>query len=264
MGDELNECPRCQDPINPLDEIKCIVCSQVYHYSCCGHTDRNFSKMSVADKQKLRCTSCKEQKKEPTDGKGKDKIPPTKDKIPLTKDKLAPPAKDLPAMEQKLMEYFDNKFGILEESIAKQKNEVIEAMSRQVSQLEKKLVERDQKILELEEKVDMLENRSRISNLEIRNMPETKNEDVKIMVKKIGETIGVPNIQDGDIQVAHRVNNRNGSQGTRSVLSILVPDTYATCGFRSIKTTRGMKEEPSVQRRFMEVSQILKCSYMNT
>ncbi|KAL1459999.1 hypothetical protein WDU94_011940 [Cyamophila willieti] len=59
-------------------------------------------------------------------------------------------------MERKLMDYFDNKFGILEETIAKQKNEVIQAMSNQVAQLEKKLVERDHKILELEEKVDML------------------------------------------------------------------------------------------------------------
>uniref|UniRef100_A0A8D8V008 FP protein C-terminal domain-containing protein n=1 Tax=Cacopsylla melanoneura TaxID=428564 RepID=A0A8D8V008_9HEMI len=204
------ECPRCEEPINPLDELQCIVCNKVYHYSCCGHTERNFNKMSAADKQKQRCTSCKDQKKE-VDSKGKDKSVPTKEKV-------APPAKDLPSMERKLMEYFDSKFGLLEETIANQKNEVIQALSNQVSQLEQKLVERDHKILDLEEKVDMLENRSRISNLEIRNMPETKNEDVKFMVKKIGETIGVPNIQDCDIQVAHRVNNRNGSQGIRPVV----------------------------------------------
>lgn len=201
----MNKCGRCEENIVPEEELVCKACSLSYHYTCCNHTGRTFNNLTVEDKAKFKCINCKSntsktvKSKELNDGKPKEKPEGTES-------------------ERRMMDYFDAKFGILEATIAKQKDEVIGALNLKVEQLEKKLAESDDKIMDLEEKMDMLENRSRITNLEIRNMPETQNDDVKYLVKNIGETIGVTNIKEGDIQVAHRVNNRNGSRGNRPII----------------------------------------------
>ncbi|KAL1446338.1 hypothetical protein WDU94_005522 [Cyamophila willieti] len=115
--------------------------------------------------------------------------------------------------------YFEQKFNEQNKQLHDQKEEIIQALNLKVENLENKIKERDSKISDLEERVDKLENRQRIMNIEIRNMPETKNEDVKYLVKCIGKTIGIPNIAESDIQVAHRVNNRNGGNGSRPIVA---------------------------------------------
>lgn len=131
---------------------------------------------------------------------------------------------DLDEKEMKIegiKEYFDQKFIELSKSMEEQKDEVIKALNVKVKELETKLAERDEKIANLEDRMDMIENRSRIANIEVRNMPETNNENVKYLVECIGKTIGISNITEGDIQVAHRVNIRSGNTGARPIVAHL-------------------------------------------
>lgn len=54
----------------------------------------------------------------------------------------------------------------------------------------------------------------RISKIEIRNFPESRNEDVVNIVREIGKAIGVENnINEGDIQKVHRVDTRSKKNG---------------------------------------------------
>uniref|UniRef100_A0A8D8R783 FP protein C-terminal domain-containing protein n=1 Tax=Cacopsylla melanoneura TaxID=428564 RepID=A0A8D8R783_9HEMI len=50
-------------------------------------------------------------------------------------------------------------------------------------------------------------------NIEIWEFPETRGEDVVNIVTIIGRAIGVENINEGDIQVAHRVDLMNKDRG---------------------------------------------------
>lgn len=68
-----------------------------------------------------------------------------------------------------------------------------------------------------EDRIDFLENRSRNSNLEIRNIPETKGENVISIIQKIGQAIGIGQIMEGDIQVAHRVDTKK--KGIRPIIA---------------------------------------------
>lgn len=100
----------------------------------------------------------------------------------------------------------------MQKTLEKNKAEMIKYLKDNIRALESKLKEKDEVITKLEERIDQLENRSRISNIEIRNFPETKDEDVVNLVQRIGAAIGLENIREGDIQVAHRVTTKRDNQ----------------------------------------------------
>lgn len=185
-------CAKCSKAAD-TGRLDCSGCNKSFHYQCAGYADSTYSKMGADKRSKWLCTICK------------------------SKNSSTP----LPGEEMGMKEYFDMKFNLLNQVIADQKEEVINALNLKVKALEENLSMKDEKIAELEDRMDMLENRSRMANIEIRNMPETPNEDVMLIVEEIGRTIGILDIRDGDIQVAHRVNNRDGSKGNRPIVAHL-------------------------------------------
>lgn len=63
---------------------------------------------------------------------------------------------------------------------------------------------KDEVISSLNNRVDLLEQRTRINNVEVCNFPVTPGENLVDIVKEIGNKVGLK-IEDGNIQAAHRV-----------------------------------------------------------
>lgn len=193
----LNLCRKCKKEVTKEMLLNCMVCHSDLHYLCGGVSEINFGKLG-RKKLEWKCLDCKA------------KIAAEKD---TPKNPNAIPEKD-DAGEQ-MKKYFNENVEQLEEKLQTQKDEVIAALTSKVAELEKKLTEKDERILDLEERMDMIENRSRINNIEIRNFPETKNENVVEIVKMIGKTMGMPDLKDDDVQVAHRVSGAHRENGKR-------------------------------------------------
>lgn len=201
-------CKRCSDPLAAADKVVCCNCNNEFHYHCQSLTDRTFRKV---DQTKWKCKTCI-QDIATKQGTTNENVAENKEEDIEKKEPVS--------VEKAMRDYFDQKFMELSNTMTVQKDEMIKALTGKVTELEKKLNEGDVKIADLEDRMEMLENRSRIQNIEIRNMPETKNEDVNYLVSCIGKAIGVTNIGEGDIQVAHRVNSRSG-KGNRPIVAHL-------------------------------------------
>lgn len=85
--------------------------------------------------------------------------------------------------------------------------------------LRKELAEKNLAIDDLKKRMDHLEQRSRINNIEISGFPQTKNEDVREIVKAVCKTLKVDDITDRDIQAVHRVPRYNKAPNGNIVIN---------------------------------------------
>lgn len=217
------KCFKCKDEVCSDDQLICLTCKEPFHFICVGQAEKNFRKMPKERKIAWKCINCKDLKDQSKDNKEEKDI-----NQEISKDNNEEKNKNEETVNNEvkklegsdLMGYLNKKFQSLENSIKDQKDEVIKALNLKVKELEEKLEERDRKIEDLEDRMDFIENRSRISNVEIRNMPETKNEDVQLLVETIANTLGIT-LKEGDVQIAHRVQNRDGSNKNRPIIAHL-------------------------------------------
>ncbi|KAI5722750.1 hypothetical protein M8J76_013056 [Diaphorina citri] len=202
-------CSKCLETMAEKDCIMCSSCGSKIHYKCVGIIACNFVKMDKEKKMRWRCPTCKEGEKkegqsmEETFKKFSEKISQKLDqfggKIGGFETSIQHNSKQMEDMMQKF-----NEMKLKYEEVLKKQEELKNenAELRKINQ-------------NLEEKYDASENRSRIENIEIREFPETRGEDVVNIVKLIGRAIGVENIKEEDIQVAHRVDLMNKDRGAR-------------------------------------------------
>lgn len=68
------------------------------------------------------------------------------------------------------------------------------------------------KVYDLENRINEFEQYSRNKNLEIKGVEEMPNENLKCTIAKIANKIGATSVSELDIDVVHRINNRNNTE----------------------------------------------------
>ncbi|KAI5747182.1 hypothetical protein M8J77_011963 [Diaphorina citri] len=206
-------CCKCNEILLKDDSLKCCRCAKEAHYFCVGQNQRNFVNMN---KDKYKCLECKTVNASPPLASGG--IFNSTFKLDQGNANSMVAGVSDPKDDMKC--YIDNKFQNLESKI----NDLVQELKNEYSQrfeaLERMIKEKDEKIITLENKLDDLENRNRKMNIEIRNVPETKGENVKAIVERIGQVIGMENIREDDVQVAHRVYSKKAG-GDRPIVAML-------------------------------------------
>lgn len=199
-------CSKCMTEILPGDGINCTVCKCDYHYGCQSMLEVNFRKMGKKV-ETWKCSDCKLKPKHIT-------------------EVVDAGTEANTAHMRKLFEEFTGKVGKKIDNVldlCKEMKEKIIILEDKQNELEKENETLKKNIEEMktqyEDRFDHLENRSRICNLEIRNFPEKKDEDVVKIVCEIGKAIGIQNFTEGDVQVAHRVDLRSKERGNRPIIA---------------------------------------------
>lgn len=212
-------CFLCNQELHSEDALKCSACMKYMHYTCAGQTDQNFSNMK--HKNKFKCKSCKP---------ALQNSPPEKQENPKVKDgnlmdlTNSPPKGVVSPHGGDSREYLEFKFNHLEQQMANHVKELKQEFNRKYGELEEVIKKKDKQIEELESRLDDLEVRNRMSNIEIQNFPETSGEDPIAVVEAIGKSLGIVNLQPGDIQVAHRVRTKRA--GTQRPIVALLKSRY--------------------------------------
>lgn len=83
-------------------------------------------------------------------------------------------------------------------------NTRLDGAFEEIRKLREEVVEKDEEIKTLNKKVELLEQWSRINNIEVSNFPITKNKNLVEVAKSLGRAVNME-VGDKDIQAVHRV-----------------------------------------------------------
>lgn len=244
-------CAKCTLHVKPEECLKCASCIKILHYNCAEYTESEFKKVLPMNKAKLKCVPCKQKKF------------PASPVVVSNTTSADIPSSIVNIDIQQVLKCFDTKFDEvklmlkgLETSLNNKTQELlnkIECLTSRLTTLESNLADQKQTITALQQKNDelQLENctlrdnyddmdqRSRICNIEIQNIPEKKGENLIHVVETIGKAIGVP-IPASCITDVHRVAHNQQTQKAKNIIVHLSTRRLRDDVIAAARTRRGL------------------------
>lgn len=187
----------CRDTLT--DGVKCSVCMKDFHFHCAGVTEAGYRKLGDR-RSTWRCPTCKQVRSSPAPNSSLLPVSPASgDVMTLLHDinlKLAP-------LDQIISDMKDLKKGFaeLKTAISTTNNSIAE-FSKKITEMEARLCQVEgtktdvitlqHKIEKLEVELNVRDQWSRMSNVEIKGIPLTKNENLYDIIASIGSKIDYP------------------------------------------------------------------------
>lgn len=186
---ELKNCSYCNKKV--VTSVQCSICKKQFHPSCASQ-----SKLLIMKEDSSVCTTCLKQSE--VINCENNKIEDNKsvcNSDGLTVARMMSVIQEL----QKSVDFMSSKFdSILQENI-----ELKKLVKENLSAV-KKVNELEAQIELLNNKINIIEQRSRLDNIEIHGIPSTPNENLQNVVIKIGELNNV-NVDENDLIDVHRL-----------------------------------------------------------
>lgn len=186
-------CETCQKNVTEEESLECKTsCGKTFHYTCVGFNSTSVKRLTRGEKNKWVCFNCKEKSQPaPTQPVGNpDEILQIVQKIREENAAYKSDViKKLEDFEQVMQNYSDQ----LSETIASNKllHEEIKLIKQQNEILIQENVALKSQIVEIKSEMTELQQYSRRMNVQIDNMPETPNENIRDTVKNIMQTLEV-------------------------------------------------------------------------
>lgn len=202
-------CGVCENECSDASSIKCTVCENCFHLHCVKNENEEKIKRSTKG---WKCNSCRN--KSSTQGSIKSNVSSSE---PLTKEFLV---KVMEGFKKEVFkEMLSVKAEVSELSTAVQfVSNLLDASNVLMDDIKKKLseVQQENQVLKasnqslnkevagLKERMRNLEQYTRVNNIEISGLPETKGENIVDLVADVGAAIGV-DVNATHVAAAHRV-----------------------------------------------------------
>lgn len=197
-------CPKCDSTVS--DGAKCTSCFCLFHFVCGGTTEAKFRKLAQDKKDSWKCFSCK--------GKVEDSVS-SHHESSLIAEILATVKRTEQNVKSMKAEMNDLKVEI------RDNNKAIEFCNGQITDMSEKMKTFESKIKKIDSHDDEIiilrnqiyslktniedqEQRARLSNVEIRNIPFIKNENLYTILQKISNSIDY-NWENTDIEFISRI-----------------------------------------------------------
>lgn len=197
----MSSCTVCKDAFSNDDILVCTVCQSSYHITCAGMTSNQFKKLSNTKRSKWMCVSCSNVE-EPSKSDNSSVLTKIQVQTEELKSLLSSKFDDLKVS----IDFNSNLIKDLKTTIIDLQNSN-KILQRKQEDLISENTNMKKQIGELKQDIVDLKQYSRRCNLEISNLPETENEDIKQVMSNIQEFADISFVDN--ISALHRVPSFN-------------------------------------------------------
>jgi len=201
----MNNCNVCLGNFSDEDSIICASCKQKCHYICHYLTEKNFKKLSKDNRNKWKCSACKQVS-----------VSPGQEESEMESDVLMRKMTVLfEQFSKSLKKDIDQQLGELTHSV-KFVSDSFDSFKSDIGEIKKaneQLITENQKLKEevkfLSKRNEILEEYTRRENLLLTGIPATKNENMDEILQGVASALQVSDFSSNEISVAHRLPSMN-------------------------------------------------------